>query len=156
MSKPTHEPEIENRKARHDFQIGETLECGMVLRGSEVKSIRAGQASLAEGFVMARSDPPSLELHGVHVSEYPPAGRDRQHAPVRVRRLLANAAEIRKLAMAMQAKGATLVPLKVYFRNGVAKLLVGVAHGRRKGDKRRAIRERETKRDIEREMGRRR
>ena len=75
---------------------------------------------------------------------------------MRVRRLLANAAEIRKLAMAMQAKGATLVPLKVYFRNGVAKLLVGVAHGRRKGDKRRAIRERETKRDIEREMGRRR
>ena len=156
MSKETHEPEIENRKARHDFQIGETLECGMVLRGSEVKSIRAGQASIAEGFVMARMEPPTLELHGAHIAEYPPAGRDRQHPPVRVRRLLAHATEIRKLALAMQAKGASIVPLKIYFKNGVAKLLVGVALGRKKGDKRQAIRERETRRDIEREMSRRR
>jgi SsrA-binding protein len=156
MSKEAREPEIENRKARHDFQIGETLECGMVLRGSEVKSIRAGQASIAEGFVMARMQPPALELHGAHIAEYPPAGRDRQHPPVRVRRLLAHATEIRKLAQAMQAKGATLVPLKIYFKNGVAKLLVGVAQGRKKGDKRQAIRERETKREIDREMNRRR
>jgi SsrA-binding protein len=156
MSKPTHEPEIENRKARHDFQIGDTYECGMVLRGTEIKSIRAGQASIAEGFVMARSEPATLELHGAHISEYPPAGRDRQHPPTRVRRLLAHAAEIRKMALAMQAKGASLVPLKIYFKNGVAKLLVGVALGRKKADKRQAIKERETRRDIEREMGKRR
>lgn len=152
MSKPTHEPEIENRKARHDFQIGETLECGMVLRGSEVKSIRAGQASLAEGFVMARMDPPSLELHGVHISEYPPAGRDRQHPAVRSRRLLAHATEIKKLALAMQAKGASIVPLKIYFKNGFAKLLVGVGTGKKAHDKRDSIKERESKREIDRAM----
>ena len=156
MSKQAREPEIENRKARHDFEIGETFECGMVLRGSEVKSIRAGQASIAEGFVMARANPPTLELYGAHIAEYPPAGRDRQHVPTRVRRMLAHVSEIRKLALAMQAKGCTLVPLKIYFKNGVAKLLVGVATGRKKGDKRAAIKERETRRDIEREMGRRR
>jgi len=139
MSKQAREPEIENRKARHDFEIGETFECGMVLRGSEVKSIRAGQASIAEGFVMARANPPTLELHGAHIAEYPPAGRDRQHVPTRVRRMLAHVSEIRKLALAMQAKGCTLVPLKIYFKNGVAKLLVGVATGRKKGDKRAAI-----------------
>jgi len=156
MTKETREPEIENRKARYDFQIGETVECGMVLRGSEVKSIRAGQVSIAEGFVMARATPPSLELHGAHIAEYPPAGRDRQHVPTRTRRLLAKVSEIKKMALAMQAKGCTLVPLKIYFKNGVAKLLVGVAIGRKQSDKRAAIRERETKRDIEREMGKRR
>ncbi len=153
MTKATHEPTIENRKARFDFEIGETFECGMVLRGSEVKSIRAGQASLAEGFVMARAEPPTLELHSTHIAEFPPAGRDRQHVPTRQRRLLAHANEIRKMALAMKAKGCSLVPLKVYFKNGVAKVLVGVATGRKKGDKRQAIRERETKRDIDREMG---
>ena len=103
MTKDTREPEIENRKARHDFVIGETFECGMVLRGSEVKSIRKGQISLAEGWVMARAAPPQLELHGVHVAEYPPAGKDRQHEPVRTRRLLAHKSEIKKLAFAMKA-----------------------------------------------------
>ncbi len=156
LTKDTHEPEIENRKARHDFVIGETFECGMVLRGSEVKSIRKGQISLAEGWVMARAAPPQLELHGVHVAEYPPAGKDRQHLPLRTRRLLAHKSEIKKLAFAMQAKGSSLVPLKVYFKNGVAKLLVGVAVGRKKADKRAAIRDKEMKRDMDRDAGRRR
>ena len=149
-------PEIENRKARHDFAIEDTLECGMELLGTEVKSIRDGKISLAEGFVMARAEPPSLEPHGVHIDEYPPAGRDRQHEPRRVRRLLAHRREIVRLATEVKAKGVSLVPLKVYFAKGRAKLLVGVGKGRKKGDKREAIAEREMRRDIEREMGRRR
>ncbi len=156
MKEPSKAPEIENRRARHDYAIEDTLECGMELLGTEVKSIRDGKISLAEGFVMARADPPALELHGVHIDEYPPAGRDRQHEPRRVRRLLAHRREIARLATEVKAKGVSLVPLKVYFAKGRAKLLVGVGKGRKKGDKREAIAEREMRRDIEREMGRRR
>ena len=83
MKEPTRAPEIENRRARHDYAIEDTLECGIELLGTEVKSIRDGKMSLAEGFVMARAEPPSLELHGVHIDEYPPAGRDRQHTAAR-------------------------------------------------------------------------
>ncbi len=149
-------PEIENRKARHDFSISDTLEVGIKLLGSEVKSLRDGKASLAEGFVMAREAPPSLELHGVHIDEYPPAGAARQHAPRRVRPLLAHAREIRRLAQSMKAKGVSLVPLKIYFKGGRAKLLVGVGQGRKHGDKRAAIAEREMRRDMDRAMSRRR
>jgi SsrA-binding protein len=156
VKEPSKAPEIENRRARHDYAIEDTLECGMELLGTEVKSIRDGKISLAEGFVMARADPPALELHGVHIDEYPPAGRDRQHEPRRVRRLLAHRREIARLATEVKAKGVSLVPLKVYFAKGRAKLLVGVGKGRKKGDKREAIAEREMRRDIEREMGRRR
>ncbi|MBU3729708.1 MAG: SsrA-binding protein SmpB [Phycisphaerales bacterium] len=156
MKEPARAPEIENRRARHDYAIEDTLECGIELLGTEVKSIRDGKMSLAEGFVMARADPPSLELHGVHIDEYPPAGRDRQHDPRRVRTLLAHRREIVRLATEVKAKGVSLVPLKVYFAKGRAKLLVGVGKGRKKGDKREAIAEREMRRDIDREMGRRR
>ena len=120
-----------------------------------MKSVRDGKVSLAEGFVTARGEPPSLELHRVHISEYPPAGAARQHPPMRVRTLLAHAREIRKLAVEVQAKGASLVPLKIYFKSGRAKLLVGVGQGRKKADKRHAIRDREMKREMERGMGRR-
>lgn len=147
---------IENRRARHDFRIGETIECGIRLLGTEVKSIRAGRASLAEGWVRAEADPPSLKLNGVHVAEYPPAGPHRQHEPVRSRGLLAHKKEIRELAKAQDGQGATLVPLKIYFKDGRAKLLVGVAEGRRKADKRQEIAKKEAKRDIERELRRRR
>ena len=156
MKEPTRAPEIENRRARHDYAIEDTLECGIELLGTEVKSIRDGKMSLAEGFVMARAEPPSLELHGVHIDEYPPAGRDRQHEPRRVRKLLAHRREIVRLATEVKAKGVALVPLKVYFTKGRAKLLLGVGKGRKKGDKRQAIAEREMRRDIDREMGRRR
>ncbi|MBM4112914.1 MAG: SsrA-binding protein SmpB [Phycisphaerae bacterium] len=150
------EPEIENRKARHDFSISDTLEVGMKLLGSEVKSLRDGKASLAEGFVMAREEPATLELHGVHIAEYPPAGAARQHAPLRVRPLLAHSREIRRLAQTLKTKGITLVPLKIYFKSGRAKLLVGIGHGRKHGDKRAAIAEREMKRDMDRAMSKRR
>lgn len=156
MKEPTRAPEIENRKARHDYAIEDTLECGIELLGTEVKSIRDGKMSLAEGFIMARAEPPSLELHGVHIDEYPPAGRDRQHEPRRVRKLLAHRREIVRLATEVKAKGVALVPLKVYFTKGRAKVLLGVGKGRKKGDKRQAIADREMRRDIDREMGRRR
>jgi SsrA-binding protein len=156
VKEPARAPEIENRRARHDYAIEDTLECGIELLGTEVKSIRDGKMSLAEGFAMARADPPSLELHGVHIDEYPPAGRDRQHEPRRVRKLLAHRREIVRLATEVKAKGVALVPLKVYFTKGRAKLLLGVGKGRKKGDKRQAIAEREMRRDIDREMGRRR
>lgn len=147
---------IENRKARHDFAIGETLEVGIKLRGTEVKSLREGKASLAEGFVMATAEPPKLELHRVHIDEYPPAGVARQHVPLRTRPLLAHAREIRKLAGILKTKGVSLVPLKIYFKEGRAKLLLGVGTGRKHGDKRQAIAEREMKRDMDRAMSRRR
>ena len=150
-----NEPEIENRQARHDYAIDETLECGMELRGTEVKSVRAGKVSLAEGYVSAKGEPPELLLHSVHIAEYPPAGKAVQHEPVRVRKLLAHKKEIRKLADQMQKKGLTLVPLKIYFKNGRAKLLIGLGTGRKSVDKRQAIAKREMQRDIERAMSRR-
>ncbi len=149
-------PTIENRKAFHDFSIGETIECGMELLGTEVKSVRRSQVSLAEGWVMAEFSPLRLNLHGVHIAEYPPAGSAHQHTPIRVRRLLAKRREIEKLAGLMQAKGVSLVPLKIYFKNGFAKLLVGVGVGKTKADKRQSIAKRESDREIERAVNRRR
>ena len=150
-----NEPTIENRQARHDYSIGDTLECGIELLGTEVKSVRAGKVSLAEGYVSARPEPPSLTLHSVHIAEYPPAGKAVQHEPVRVRRLLAHKKEIVKLADEVKRKGFTIVPLKIYFKNGRAKLLVGLGTGRKAADKRHAIAAREMKRDMDRAMHRR-
>ncbi len=152
----TREPTIENRRARHDYAIEETVECGMELTGSEVKSIRASQVQLDQGFVMARASPAALELHGVHVNEYPQSLPQHQHAPTRVRRLLAHRREIEKLATQQKAKGASLIPLKIYFVKGRAKILVGVGFGRKQGDKREHIKEKEAKRDMQRAVGQRR
>jgi SsrA-binding protein len=145
---------IENRRARHDYFIHETVETGIVLAGSEVKAVRDGKVSLAEGYV--RPDPATnaLYLLGVNIGEYGPAG-SRQHAAVRSRKLLAHKREIAKLAKAVEAKGFTLVPLKMYFKNGFAKVLVGVAQGRAAHDKRDRIAKRDAQRDIERAMSRR-
>ncbi|TVQ34233.1 MAG: SsrA-binding protein SmpB [Phycisphaeraceae bacterium] len=148
----TNEPEIVNRKARHDYTIDRTLEVGIVLQGSEVKSIRAAQASLAEGYVRAEAAPARLTLHSVHINEYPPAAGVNQHEPTRTRRLLAHKREIIKLATDTLSKGVTIVPLKMYFKDGRVKLLIGVGTGKKKGDRREDMREREAKRDIERAM----
>lgn len=150
------EPVIENRRAHHTYQVGDTLECGIELRGTEIKSVREGQMSIAEGWVKAEEQPASLTLHGVHIAEYPPAGAHRQHDPDRVRRLLAHKREIAKLAQSVRSKGATIVPLKVYFVRGRAKLLVGVALGKRKADKRDDLAKRDAKREMDRAMSRRR
>ena len=150
-------PTIENRKARHKFVVEETLECGIRLTGTEVKSIRNGQMSLGEGYVRAANgEKPSLTLHGVHISEYPPAGEKNQHEPTRVRALLAHRREIRKLVEGTRTKGYTLIPLKVYFVRGRAKVLIGLARGRRKQDKREDMAKQESRREINRAMSQRR
>lgn len=175
-------PVIDNRKARHDYSILDTLECGMVLSGSEVKSIRDGKVSLGEGYVRVegygpkssrpvtvtapggkkkvtrRPVKPGLYLHGVNISEYAPAGRagsNGQHWPTRTRELLANKRELAKLGKEVEAKGMTLVPLKIYFKNGKAKLLIGVAKGKQAHDKRESIAKRDAERDIARAMSKR-
>lgn len=150
------EPVIENRKARHDYAVAETLEVGLKLVGTEVKSLRLGQASLAEGWVRAQVDPPELELFNVTIAEYPPAGANRQHVPNRARRLLANRKEIVKFATEAKAKGATIVPLKIYWVKGRAKLLIGIGLGKKQHDKRADIAKKQDKRDMDRAMSRRR
>ncbi len=154
--KTSLEPTIENRRARHEFFIEDTLECGIRLLGTEVKSVRDGKVSLGEGYVQATADPPALVLHGVHIAEYPPAGEHRQHDPIRPRALLAHRREIRKLAQRAQAKGYTLVPLKLYFTRGRAKLLVGVGRGKKLHDKREDLAKRQARREIDRAMSRKR
>jgi SsrA-binding protein len=164
-------PTIENRRARYDYAITDTLECGMVLMGSEVKSIRSSKVSLQEGFVRVeapgvskplknrRMGLPGLYLYGVNISEYGPAGRtgsDGQHRTTRVRTLLVNKRELAKLAGQVSTKGYTLVPLKIYFKDGKAKLLIGLGKGKTFGDKRESIAKRETDRDMQRAMTRRR
>jgi SsrA-binding protein len=150
----TREPTVENRRARHNFFIEETLECGISLTGTEVKSVRNGQVSLAEGYVRATDSPIALTLHGVHIAEYAPAGEQRQHDPHRLRALLAHRREIKKLAERTRSKGVTLVPLKMYFVNGRAKLLIGLARGKRQRDKRADLATRQAQRDIDRAMTR--
>lgn len=154
--KQNNEPTIENRRARHDYHIDETLECGLSLQGSEVKSIRDGKASLAEGYVRAEDTPPGLFLHSVHIDEYPPAAGTGQHAPRRVRTLLAKKREIAKLARLSAQKGYTIVPLKFYFKNGKVKALIGLARGKADYDKRQDLKTKEAKRDIDRAMSKRR
>lgn len=150
-------PTIENRRARHEYFIEDTLECGIVLRGTEVKSVRSGRVSLAEGYVRATEDPLALDLHNVHITEYAPAGAGLlQHRPVTTRRLLAHKREIRKLARAASAKGVTIVPLKMYFNDeGRAKVLIGVGRGKRAFDKREDIKRRDADMDMRRAMSKR-
>lgn len=156
---PEHsaEPTIENRRARFEYHIGETYEVGIALRGTEIKSVRAGHVSLGEGYVRATANPLELTLHSANIGEYGPAGpigNGRQHTPTRVRVLLAHKREILKLAAASEVKGMTIVPLKLFFKNGYAKLLIGVAKGKAKHDKRDTIKDREAKREIDRAMTR--
>ncbi|MEK6702732.1 MAG: SsrA-binding protein SmpB [Planctomycetota bacterium] len=166
MAKPVKKPEptddrvVENRKARHQYTVTDTLECGIMLKGPEVKSVRSGLISISEGYVRADagdtpgSPEPSLVVFGMDIQPYGPAGL-RQSNPKRSRVLLAHKREIIKLARQTSDKGMTLVPLKLYFKNGFAKLLIGVAKGKQAHDKRRAIAERENKRDLARVMSKR-
>lgn len=152
--KSTDAPSIENRKARFDYHISDTLECGIMLQGSEVKSVRDGKVSLAEGYVRAQENPPALYLHSVNIDEYAAAGAN-GHKMGRTRKLLAHRREILKLVRAVDQKGFTIVPLKMYFKNGYAKVLVGLGEGKKAYDKRQAIAKRESDRSIQRAMSRR-
>ena len=146
--------EILNRKARHDYHILDTLEVGVVLVGTEVKAIRGGLCSLQEGYIRAQDTPPALYLHGIHIGEYTHGG-SMQHKPTRTRKLLAHKREIIKLYKQTMAKGVTLVPLKLYFKEGRAKVQLGVAKGKASHDKRAAIKDRESKRDLDRFLSKR-
>lgn len=151
--KKNDSPTYENRRARHDYFIEDTLEVGIKLEGSEVKSIRDGRASIKEGFVTVDLEPPRLTLHQVEISPYPPAGH-LNHRPKRDRVLLAHAREIERLARQVDQKGVTLVPLKMYFKDGRIKILVALAKGKAQHDKRKAIADRDNKRDLQRIMSR--
>lgn len=151
QKKPIKTPTFHNRKAKHEYDILDTLEVGISLEGTEVKALRDGDCSIAEGYVLVKEQPIGMTLHGVTIGPYPPAGFA-QHIPTRQRQLLAHKREILKLVREVDQKGVTIVPLKMYFKDGLVKLLVGVARGRQRHDKRRAIADRQTQRDLERAM----
>jgi SsrA-binding protein len=137
-----------NKKAYHDFFIDEVIETGMVLKGSEVKSLRAGKANLREGYAKVKDS--EVFLHGVHISPYTHATYDAPD-PMRVRKLLLSKREIRKLIGKVKEKGIALVPLKVYFNErGKAKLALGLGRGKKLYDKRATLKEKESHREIER------
>ena len=152
--KVPHERRILNRKARHEFHILEAVECGLELTGTEVKSLRAGQAKIDEGFARVRGS--QVYLTGVNIAHYPQAAPTMQHEPVRERRLLLHRRQIDKLQAHVVQKGHTLVPLAIYFKGGWAKCELAMAVGKRMYDKRQAIKQRDQQREISRQMGRRR
>ncbi|MEU0313313.1 SsrA-binding protein SmpB [Nocardioides sp. NPDC006273] len=141
----------QNKKARHDYHIEDTYEAGMVLQGTEVKSLREGRASLVDGFVDI--DRGEAWIHGIHIPEYL-NGTWTNHAARRKRKLLLHRAEIEKIDRKVSEKGLTVVPLALYFLNGRAKVEIGVAKGKKSWDKRNTIAERTAKREAEVEVGR--
>ncbi|QDI91906.1 SsrA-binding protein SmpB [Salicibibacter halophilus] len=149
-----HEGKIiaQNRKARHDFFIEETFEAGMVLRGTEIKSIRAGKINIKESF--ARVEKGEVILHQAHISPYEQGNRH-NHDPVRERKLLLHKREIKKLIGKTQQQGYSIIPIKVYLKQGRAKVLIGLAKGKKKYDKRQALKEKDAKRQMDKAIGQR-
>ena len=151
MAKDEKKDKIEavatNRKARHDYFITDTYEAGLALEGPEVKSLRLKQATLTSAFARAEKD--GLYLYGLHIAPYA-YNTLKELDPLRTRKLLLRGAEIRKLTGAMATKGMTLVALEIYFKNGWAKVLLGLAKGKKTADKHETIK----KRDVDREMRR--
>jgi len=142
----------QNRKARHDYHIEDTYEAGLVLTGTEVKSLRAGRASLVDGFGEVHEG--EVWLHGVHIPEYT-QGTWTNHAARRKRKLLLNRHEIDRIESRVNEKGLTLIPLSLYFKDGRAKVEIALARGKKSWDKRHAIAERQAKRETEQAIGRR-
>ncbi|HSE07936.1 MAG TPA: SsrA-binding protein SmpB [Nocardioidaceae bacterium] len=142
----------QNKKARHDYHIEETYEAGLVLTGTEVKSLRAGRASLVDGFAEVHEG--EVWLHSVHIPEYA-QGTWTNHSARRKRKLLLNRQEIDKIESRVNEKGLTLVPLSLYFKDGRAKVEIALAKGKKSWDKRHAIAERQAKRETEQAIGRR-
>ncbi|HET9898259.1 MAG TPA: SsrA-binding protein SmpB [Streptosporangiaceae bacterium] len=142
-----------NRRARHDYEVLEVVEAGLMLTGTEVKSLRAGRASLTDGYAMINDG--EMWLYGVHIPEYS-LGTWTNHEPRRIRKLLLHRKEIDKLARATAEGGLTLVPLSLYFTEGKAKIELALARGRRTYDKRQALARRDAEREVERALRRRR
>ena len=145
-------PVAENRRARHDYVLEDEWEAGIVLHGTEVKSLRAGRASLVDGFVDI--DGGEAWLHGVHIPAYA-QGSWTNHASRRKRKLLLHRSEIDRLERRVHEGGMTIVPLRLYFVDGRAKVLISLARGRKTWDKRQALAERQAAREIEQAVGRR-
>jgi SsrA-binding protein len=141
-----------NRKARHDYTIVDTYEAGIRLLGTEVKSLRAGRASLVDSFAHEKDG--EIYLHGLHIPEYA-HGTWTNHEPRRTRKLLLHRDEINRLIGKTRESGLTLVPLSLYFENGWCKVEIGLARGRKSYDKRDALAKRDAEREISRAMGRR-
>ena len=150
-AKPARKLIAQNKKARHEYSILDTYECGVVLMGTEVKSLREGRASLADAF--ATIDDGEVYLHNVHIPEYA-FGSWTNHAPRRVRKLLLHKGEIKRLIGRTKESGLTLVPTRLYFNGRHAKVEIALARGKYRGDKRQAIKEREMRREIERSFRR--
>ena len=142
----------QNRKARYDYSIEDVFEAGMVLTGTEVKSLRAGRASLTDGYAIVESG--EMWLRGVHIPIYD-LGTWNNHEPRRSRKLLLRREDIRRIAGKTKESGLTLVPLTMYFKDGYAKVEIALARGRKSYDKRHAIMERESKRETDKATGRR-
>ena len=141
-----------NRRARHDYAIEERIEAGLVLSGSEVKSLREGKANLKDSHV--RIERGEAWLWNMHISPYGPASAF-GHEPTRTRKLLLHRREITRLAGKVKERGLALIPLRLYFRDGRAKVEVALARGKKLHDKRAALRERQVKREVDRALGRR-
>ena len=137
----------ENRKARHNYFVEHTYEAGMVLSGTEVKSLRLGRVNLKDSYAKIKNG--EVFVHQMHISVYPFAYYG-NHDPLRIRKLLLHKDEINKLYGKVNEKGFSLIPLKIYFQNGKAKLTIALARGKRQYDKREAIRRRDEQRDLDR------
>ncbi|MEB3249866.1 MAG: SsrA-binding protein SmpB [Merismopediaceae bacterium] len=142
----------DNRQARHLYEILETYEAGIELKGTEVKSIRAGKVNLRDGYVLIRNG--EALLINVHVSPYEASSQYFNHDPRRTRRLLLHSKEIRKLIGQVEQKGLTLIPLKMYFKGSRVKVLVGLGRGKKLHDKRETLKRRQDERDMARAMKR--
>ncbi|MDR2834178.1 MAG: SsrA-binding protein SmpB [Streptococcaceae bacterium] len=139
----------QNKKARHDYTILDTIEAGIVLKGTEIKSIRAGRINLKDGF--ARIKDGEIYLWNVHISPFE-KGNIFNHDPLRTRKLLMHRKQINKLIGEVKTAGVTLVPLKVYLKDGYAKVLVGVAKGKKQYDKRETLKRKDQKREVDRAL----
>jgi len=147
---PQNQTVADNRKARHDYFIDESYEAGIVLTGSEIKSVRGGRVNLRGGYARVVSG--EIWLYDVHISPYEQSGTHYNHEPTRPRKLLLHRREISRILGQVERQGFTLVPLRVYFKGRHAKLDLGLARGKKLYDKRNDIADREAKRDIERVM----
>lgn len=141
----------ENKKARFDYEIIETFEAGLVLMGSEVKSLRNNQCTLKDAYVAFRGH--EAFLQNAHIPVYTAASYN-NHEPERVRKLLLNESELTKIDAAITEKGLTCVPLKIYWKRGMAKVEIALGRGKKKGDKRQAIKSREADREVQRSLRR--
>ena len=145
-----NKPLAQNKKASHDYFIEETYECGMVLTGTEIKSLRRGKANISDSFATIRNG--EAFIHNMHISPFEEGNRNNPADPTRARKLLLHRSQISKLLGQSKQEGYTLVPLKIYVRNGYAKLLLGLGKGKKQYDKRDSAAKRDADRDIARAL----